>query len=82
MITLKVADPGVQNRLPSLYDRSNFVEAGGLMSYGPNVSDMSRRAATYLDKVLKGANHDDLPVERPTKFDLIINLQCAPQRIA
>ena len=77
-----VADLAVQNRLPSLYDRSNFVEAGGLMSYGPNVSDMSRRAATYLDKVLKGANHDDLPVERPTKFDLIINLQCAPQRIA
>jgi putative tryptophan/tyrosine transport system substrate-binding protein len=77
-----VADLAVQNRLPSLYDRSNFVEAGGLMSYGPNVSDMSRRAATYLDKVLKGANHGDLPVERPTKFDLIINLQCAPQRIA
>ena len=72
-----VADLAVKNRLPSIYDRSDFVEAGGLMSYGPNVPDMSRRAAIYVDKVLKGANPGDLPVERPTKFELVINLKTA-----
>jgi len=72
-----VADLAVKNRLPSIYDRSDFVEAGGLMSYGPNVPDMSRRAAVYVDKVLKGANPGDLPVERPTKFELVINLKTA-----
>jgi putative ABC transport system substrate-binding protein len=72
-----VADLAVKNRLPSIYDRSDFVEAGGLMSYGPNLPDMSRRAATYVDKVLKGANPGELPVERPTKFELVINLKTA-----
>jgi putative tryptophan/tyrosine transport system substrate-binding protein len=72
-----VADLAVKNRLPSIYDRSEFVGAGGLMSYGPNVANMSRRAATYVDKVLKGANPGDLPVERPTKFELVINLKTA-----
>jgi putative ABC transport system substrate-binding protein len=72
-----VADLAVKNRLPSIYDRSEFVEAGGLMSYGPNASDVSRRAANYVDKVLKGANPGDLPVERPTKIELIINLRTA-----
>ena len=72
-----IADLAVKNRLPSIYDRSSFVEAGGLMSYGSNVSDMSRRAATYVDKVLKGATPGELPVERPTKFDLVINLKTA-----
>jgi putative tryptophan/tyrosine transport system substrate-binding protein len=72
-----IADLAVKNRLPSIFDRSSFVEAGGLMSYGPNVSDMARRAATYVDKVLKGANPGDLPVERPTKFEFIINLKTA-----
>jgi len=74
-----VADLAVKNRLPSIYDRSEFVEAGGLMSYGPNVTNMARRAATYVDKVLKGANPGDLPVERPTKFDFVINLKTAKQ---
>src|SRR6266436_8706327 len=74
-----VADLAVKNRLPSIYDRSEFVDAGGLMSYGPNVPNMSRRAATYVDKVLKGANPGDLPVERPTKFEFVINLKAAKQ---
>jgi putative tryptophan/tyrosine transport system substrate-binding protein len=74
-----VADLAVKNRLRSIYDRSEFVEDGGLMSYGPNIANMSRRAATYVDKVLKGANPGDLPVERPTKFELVINLKTAKQ---
>ena len=74
-----VADLAVKNWLPSIYDRSEFVEAGGLMSYGPNVLDISRRVVTYVDKVLKGANPGDLPVERPTKFELVINLKTAKQ---
>jgi putative tryptophan/tyrosine transport system substrate-binding protein len=74
-----VADLAVKNRLPSIYDRSVFVESGGLMSYGPNVLNMARRAAIYVDKVLKGANPGDLPVERPTKFDFVINLKTAKQ---
>jgi putative ABC transport system substrate-binding protein len=74
-----VADLAVKIRLPSIYDRSEFVEAGGLMSYGPNVPNMARRAAIYVDKVLKGANPGDLPVERPTKFELVINLKTAKQ---
>src|SRR5262249_52154862 len=73
------AELAVKNRLPSIFDRSDFVEAGGLMSYGPNVSDVHRRAATYVDKVLRGANPGDLPVERPTKFELVINLKTAKQ---
>jgi ABC transporter substrate binding protein len=72
-----VADLAVKNRFPSIYDRSDFPEAGGLMSYGPNVPDMSRRAAIYVDKVFKGTNPGDLPVERPTKFEMVINLKTA-----
>ena len=74
-----VADLAVKNRLPSIYDRSDFVEAGGLMSYGPNLSDMPHRAANYVDKVLKGANPGDLPIERPKKFEFVINLKAAKQ---
>ena len=74
-----VADLTVKNRLPSIYDRRDFVAAGGLMSYGPNPSDMSRRSAIYVDKILRGANPGDLPVERPTKFELVINLKTAKQ---
>jgi putative ABC transport system substrate-binding protein len=66
-----------KNRLPSIFTQRADVEAGGLMSYGPNFADMYRRAATYVDKILKGAKPADLPVEQPTKFELVINLKTA-----
>jgi putative ABC transport system substrate-binding protein len=67
------------NRLPSMYEGSSWVEAGGLMSYSANDLELFRRAATYVDKILKGAKPTDLPVEQPTKFELIINLKAAKQ---
>ena len=66
-----------KNRLPGVYTLREFVDAGGLMSYGHSQADLNRRAATYVDKVLKGAKPADLPVEQPTKFDLVINLKTA-----
>jgi putative tryptophan/tyrosine transport system substrate-binding protein len=75
----QLADLAVKNRLPSMYYRREFVEDGGLMSYGVSFPDMSRRAATYVDKILKGAKPAELPVEQPTKFELVINLKAAKQ---
>jgi len=75
----RIADFAVKNRLPSIHDRSDFVEAGGLMSYGANIADASRRAAVYVDKILKGTKPADLPVERQMKFELVINLKTAKQ---
>jgi putative tryptophan/tyrosine transport system substrate-binding protein len=68
-----------KNRLPAIYDGRDFVEAGGLMSYAANFTEMWRRAATFVDKILKGAKPVDLPVEQPTKFEFVINLKTAKQ---
>jgi len=75
----QLTDLALKNRLPAIYDRREFVDDGGLMSYGTNFADMSRRAATYVDKILKGAKPADLPVEQPKKFEFIINLKAAKQ---
>ena len=73
----RLVDLAAKNRLPAVYERRDFVDAGGLMAYGPNFADLFRRAATYVDKILKGAKPADLPVEQPTKFELVINLKTA-----
>jgi putative ABC transport system substrate-binding protein len=75
----QVVDLAAKHRLPAIYSRPEFVEAGGLMAYGVSFTDLFRRAATYVDKILKGAKPADLPVEQPTKFELIINLKAAKQ---
>ena len=72
-----IVELAADNRLPGMYQAREFVDAGGLMSYGANLDDLFRRSATYVDKILKGAKPADLPVERPTKFELIINLKAA-----
>ena len=64
-------------RLPTMHSQKEYVEAGGLMSYGPNISDLFRRAAEYVDKILRGTNPGDIPVEQPTKFDLVVNMTTA-----
>ena len=73
----RVVDLAMKSRLPAIYSDSQFVDAGGLMSYGPNYDHLFRRAATYVDKILKGAKPADLPVEQPTRFELVINLKSA-----
>jgi ABC-type uncharacterized transport system substrate-binding protein len=75
----RIVNFAAKNRLPTMFPDKLFVEAGGLMSYGPNIADNFRRAAAYVDKILKGAKPSDLPVERPMKFDFIINLKTATQ---
>jgi putative ABC transport system substrate-binding protein len=73
----RIAELALKSRLPTIYLFKPNVEAGGLLSYGPSEPDMLRRAATYVDKILKGARPADLPVEQPTKFELVINLKTA-----
>jgi putative tryptophan/tyrosine transport system substrate-binding protein len=75
----QLADLAVKSRLPAIYYSTEYVEAGGLMTYGVNLNDVARRAATYVDKILKGRKPADLPVEQPIKFELIINLKAAKQ---
>jgi len=74
-----VAELAVKSRLPAIYGEREHVDAGGLMTYGVSITDLFRRAATYVDKILKGAKPADLPVEQPTRFDFIINLKAAKQ---
>ena len=73
----RIVDLATKNRLPSMYASRNYLESGGLMCYGPNFADLYRRAAGYADKILKGAKPSDLPVEQPTKFELVINRKTA-----
>jgi putative ABC transport system substrate-binding protein len=75
----QIVELAVKNRLPATYTRPEYVEDGGLMTYGPSINDLFRRAATYVDKILKGAKPADLPVEQPKKFEFVINLKAAKQ---
>ena len=75
----QIVELAAKNRLPATYNQPEYVEAGGLMTYGVNLADLYRRAATYVDKILKGAKPADLPVEQPKKFEFIINLKAAKQ---
>jgi putative ABC transport system substrate-binding protein len=75
----RITDLVIKNRVPAIYPNGEYVEDGGLMSYGPNIPDLFRRAATYVDKILKGAKPADLPVEQPTKFEFGVNLKAAKQ---
>ena len=75
----QIADVAAKNRMPAIYPREDYVESGGLFSYGPDRVEPYSRAAVYVDKILKGAKPADLPVEQPTKFELVINLKTAKQ---
>ena len=76
---IRIVELAAKSRLPTTYTRPEFVEDGGLMTYGPSINDLFRRAATYVDKILKGAKPADLAVEQPKKFELIVNLKAAKQ---
>ena len=73
----QIADLAAKRRLPSIYGQREYAEAGGLMVYSSNPFDLERRAATFVDKILKGAKPADLPIEQPSKFELVINLKTA-----
>ena len=73
----RIADLAARNQLPAMYGFRQYAEAGGLMAFGTSLADLSRRAATYVDKILKGAKPADLPVEQPTQFELVINAKTA-----
>jgi putative tryptophan/tyrosine transport system substrate-binding protein len=75
----RIADFAARRHLPSSFLFREFAEAGGLLSYGPSITESYRRAASYVDKILKGAKPGDLPIEQPTKFELVINLKTAKQ---
>jgi putative ABC transport system substrate-binding protein len=74
---LRIVEFAAEQRLPAIYESSDFVDVGGLISYGPNIPDQFRRAATYVDRILRGAKPADLPIEQPTKFELVINMKAA-----
>ena len=76
---VQIVEFAAKNRLLGMYPLSEFVEVGGLASYAPRFTDLFRRAATYVDKILKGAKAADLPVEQPTRFDFLLNLKAAKQ---
>jgi putative ABC transport system substrate-binding protein len=73
----RLANLATKYRLPSMYNAKEFVELGGLLTYGASIIDLNRRSATYVDRILKGAKPGDLPVEQPTRFELVINLKTA-----
>jgi putative tryptophan/tyrosine transport system substrate-binding protein len=73
----RLAELAARYRLPAIYEFRNYVQDGGLMSYGPSIDEMFHRMASYVDRILKGAKPGDLPIERPTKFELVINLKTA-----
>jgi putative tryptophan/tyrosine transport system substrate-binding protein len=73
----RLAELALRNRVPTMFEEWRFVEAGGLIAYGPSYPEISRSAARYVDKILKGAKPADLPVEQPSKFELVINLKTA-----
>jgi putative ABC transport system substrate-binding protein len=77
LLRKRIVGLAAKSRLPAIYGPREFAVEGGLMAYGANLADMFRRAAVYVDKILKGAKPADLPVEQPTKFDLVINLKTA-----
>jgi putative ABC transport system substrate-binding protein len=73
----QIADLALRNRLPSMFSQREYAQTGGLMSYGENLSEFFRRAASFVDKIFKGAKPDDLPIEQPTRFNLVINRKTA-----